>query len=176
MSPASSELDTEPGTKNEVNNYYDPNLPTRQTEYDELHVVCPSHTTEKKLMAKIDLRVIPFLCILYLLAFLDRVNIANARSFGLAKDLNLRTLEYNTALTIFFVPYVLFEIPSNILLKKLSPRVWLSGCMFMFGVVSICQGLVSSYGGLLTTRFFLGVFEASNQSISSDSFKLILVQ
>jgi MFS family permease len=116
-------------------------------------------------MRKIDLRVIPFLCVLYLLAFLDRVNIANARSFGLAKDLGLKTLEYNTALTIFFVPYVVFEIPSNILLKRLSPRVWLSGCMFMFGVVSVCQGLVQSYGGLLTTRFFLGVFEVCLRSV-----------
>jgi MFS family permease len=130
------------------------------TEFDELHVVCPSHTTEAKLMRKIDLRVIPFLCILYLLAFLDRVNIANARSFGLVADLNLEPLQYNTALTMFFIPYIFCEIPSNLLLKKLRPHIWLSGCMFFFGLVSICQGLVTSYGGLLTTRFFLGVFEA----------------
>ncbi len=64
------------------------------------------------------------------------------------------------ALTIFFVPYVLFEIPSNVILKKLRPHVWLSLCMFGFGLVTICQGLVQSYGGLLTTRFFLGVFES----------------
>lgn len=159
-SPTTSDVDNEPGFKNEVNNYYDPNLPQANIEYDDLHVVCPSHTTEKRLMTKIDFRVIPFLCILYLLAFLDRVNIANARSFGLIKDLNLKNVEYNTALTIFFVPYVVAEIPSNILLKKFSPRIWLSGCMFMFGLVSVCQGLVSSYGGLLTTRFFLGLFEA----------------
>lgn len=111
-------------------------------------------------MTKIDLRVIPLLCVLYLLAFLDRVNIANARSFGLVDDLNLKKVEYNTALTIFFVPYVIFEIPSNIFMKWLSPRVWLSGCMFMFGLAAICQGLVTNYGGLLATRFFLGVFEA----------------
>ena len=157
----SPDVEAETG-KNEGNNYYDPNLLANDgpREYDELHVVCPPHTTEKRLIAKIDLRVIPFLCILYLLAFLDRVNIANARSFSLATDLNLKNVEYNTALTIFFVPYVGFEIPANILLKRLSPRIWLSSCMFMFGVVSICQGLVTSYGGLLTTRFFLGLFEA----------------
>lgn len=111
-------------------------------------------------MTKIDLHVIPFLCILYLLAFLDRVNIANAKSFGLATNLDLTGVQYNTALTIFFVPYIIAEVPSNVLLKKLSPRVWLTGCMFLFGLVGICQGLVSSYGGLLTTRFFLGLFEA----------------
>jgi MFS family permease len=111
-------------------------------------------------MRKIDLRVIPFLCILYLLAFLDRVNIANAKAFLLIEDLGLKKVEYNTALTIFFVPYIVFEIPSNILLKKLKPNVWLSGCMFLFGAVSIAQGFVQNYGGLLATRFFLGLFEA----------------
>ncbi|KAG9232513.1 major facilitator superfamily domain-containing protein [Amylocarpus encephaloides] len=160
VSPTALDIDNEAGMKNGTNNYYDPNFSRPVGDIDELNVVCPSHTTEARLMRKIDLRVIPFLCILYLLAFLDRVNIANARSFGLQKELNLQPLDYNTALTIFFVPYIIFEIPSNVLLKKFSPRIWLSGCMFMFGLVSICQGLVQNYGGLLATRFFLGVFEA----------------
>ena len=93
------------------------------------------------------------------LAFLDRTNIANASVFGLQKDLGLTGTQYNTALTIFFVPYVVFEIPSNILLKKLRPHVWLSACMFLFGLVTVCQGLVQGYSGLLTTRFFLGLAE-----------------
>ncbi|PWY85734.1 putative MFS transporter [Aspergillus sclerotioniger CBS 115572] len=117
-------------------------------------------TTERKLMAKIDWHIVPCLCVLYLLAFLDRVNISNAAVLGLQKDLDIvNGTKYNTALTIFFVPYVIFEIPSNILLKMLKPHVWLSMCMFMFGVVMICQGLVSNWGGLMTTRWFLGMFE-----------------
>ncbi|PMD53746.1 MFS general substrate transporter [Hyaloscypha bicolor E] len=169
-SPTTSDHDAEPGVKNEANNFYDPNIISNSAngtggEYDELHVACPPHTTEKKLMAKIDLRVIPFLCILYLLAFLDRVNIANARSFGLIKDLGLINTEYNTALTIFFVPYVAFEIPSNVLMKKLKPHVWLSGCMFMFGLVTVCQGLVHNYSGLLATRFFLWFFERDRSPV-----------
>ena len=96
---------------------------------------------------------------MYLLAFLDRTNIANAAIFGLQKDLKLTGTQYNTALTIFFVPYIVFEIPSNILLKRLKPHVWLSGCMFLFGLVTVCQGLVSNWSGLLATRFFLGVAE-----------------
>ena len=67
-------------------------------------------TTERKLMAKVDLHVVPVLTILYLLAFLDRVNIGNARIFGLEDDLGLTGTQYNTALTIFFVPYVVFEV------------------------------------------------------------------
>jgi MFS family permease len=122
-------------------------------------VSCPPHTTERKLLARIDMRVLPFLCIMYLLAFLDRVNIANADVFGLSEELNLKSNEYNTALVIFFVPYCLFEIPSNILLKHFKPHVWLSVNMFLFGFVTMMMGLVKSYGALLACRFFLGVFE-----------------
>ncbi|KAF8473195.1 major facilitator superfamily domain-containing protein [Kalaharituber pfeilii] len=123
-------------------------------------VVPPPGIKESVLMRKIDLHVVPVLCVLYLLAFLDRVNISNAAIFGLREDLGLGGVEYNTALTIFFVPYIVFEVPSNILLKKLRPHLWLSGCMFMFGLVTTLQGLVQTYSGILATRFFLGVFEA----------------
>ncbi|THH33730.1 hypothetical protein EUX98_g439 [Antrodiella citrinella] len=115
---------------------------------------------EWKVIAKIDYRVVPALCILYLLAFLDRVNIANAALFGLKEDLHLSGNEYNTALVIFFVPYVLFEIPSNALMKRFKPHVWLSICMFMFGLVSCLQGLTQNYSGILAARFFLGLFES----------------
>ncbi|TCD70507.1 hypothetical protein EIP91_003268 [Steccherinum ochraceum] len=115
---------------------------------------------EWKVLAKIDYRVVPVLCVLYLLAFLDRVNIANAALFGLKEDLHLGGNEYNTALVIFFVPYVLFEIPSNALMKRFKPHVWLSGCMFMFGMVTCFQGLTQNYSGILATRFFLGLFES----------------
>ncbi|OQD73379.1 hypothetical protein PENDEC_c015G05313 [Penicillium decumbens] len=136
---------------------------TDQPKYDGSDSEAPQfhNINERKLMAKIDAHLLPCLCVLYLLAFLDRVNISNAAILGLKSDLNLETgTKYNTALTIFFVPYIIVEIPSNILLKKLKPHVWLSLCMFMFGVVMICQGLVTNWGGLMTTRFFLGVFES----------------
>lgn len=127
---------------------------------EEEEVLCPANTTPRKLLTRIDLRLIPVLSILYLLAFLDRTNIANAKIFKLDKDLGLTGNQYNTALTIFFVPYIIFEIPSNILLKRLRPHVWLSACMFLFGVVTVCQGLVQNYSGLLATRFFLGLAES----------------
>lgn len=68
---------------------------------------CPPNTTPQKLLLRIDLHVIPFLCILYLLAFLDRVNISNANVLGLSEELGLERIEYNSALVIFFVPYIL---------------------------------------------------------------------
>ncbi|KAL9048737.1 MAG: hypothetical protein Q9162_007577, partial [Coniocarpon cinnabarinum] len=128
---------------------YDADLPVPELE----------SSRERALTAKIDWHVVPTLTILYLLAFLDRVNISNAQTFGLLTDLKLKNTEFNTALTIFFVPYVIFEIPANLLLKKFKPHVWLSGCMFVFGLVTLCQGLVQNYSGLLATRFFLGLAE-----------------
>lgn len=67
------------------------------------------------------------------------MNIANANVFGLTKELGLEGDQYNTALVIFFVPYVLFEIPSNVFLKRFKPNVWLSANMFLFGFVTIMQ-------------------------------------
>lgn len=68
------------------NRNYDPDIPHADTEYDDdLSVPCPPHTTQRRLVTKIDLRVIPVLSLLYLLAFLDRTNIANAAVFGLQK-------------------------------------------------------------------------------------------
>ena len=121
---------------------------------------CPPTINEKALLRKIDIHVIPMLFLVYLAAFLDRVNIANALTLGLPKDLHLKGNQSNVALTIFFVPYVLFEIPSNIFLKKFKPHVWLSGCILAFGIVMLCQGFVHNYSGLLATRFFLGLAEA----------------
>ncbi|KIW30524.1 uncharacterized protein PV07_06263 [Cladophialophora immunda] len=139
---------------------YDPDLAHPAAGYRDGEVaVLPPGVSERKLVTKIDMRIIPVLSVMYLLAFLDRTNVANAAIFGLQKDLGLSGTQYSTALTIFFVPYVIFEIPSNIILKRLRPHVWLSICMFGFGLVTICQGLVQGYGGFLTTRFFLGFFE-----------------
>ena len=92
-----------------------------------------SKSEERRLVAKIDFRLIPVLSILYLLAFIDRTNIANAAVYGLTGDIGIASgsNNYNTALTLFFVLYVAFEIPSNIILKRLKPHVWLSLCMFL---------------------------------------------
>jgi hypothetical protein len=76
-------------------------------------------------------------------------------------DLNMpaNTLQYNTAVTIFFVPYTLLEVPSNIILKKMKPSYWMAILMFSWGTVMTLMGVVTSYGGLLAARFFLGVTE-----------------
>ncbi|KAL4879875.1 major facilitator superfamily domain-containing protein [Aspergillus karnatakaensis] len=111
-------------------------------------------------MNKIDLRLLPCLCGMYMITFLDRVNIGNAAVLGMKEDLHIESgTKYNASLMIFFIPYILFEIPSNIILKKLTPHVWLSFCTFGFGLILTLQGLVQSWSTLMVTRWFLGMFE-----------------
>ena len=76
------------------------------------------------------------------------------------EDLNLHGLQYNTALTVFFVPYALLEVPSNIVLKILRPSIWISTLMFFWGTTMTLMGLITSYRGLLVARVFLGVTES----------------
>ncbi|KAL2111023.1 hypothetical protein VUR80DRAFT_380 [Thermomyces stellatus] len=113
-----------------------------------------------KLMRKLDMRLIPIIAVLYLLAYLDRGNIGNARLAGLEDDLDMAGEQYNVALTIFFVSYIVFEVPSNMALKYLSPRVWIPAITISWGVVMTLMGVVHNYEGLLAARFFLGVPEA----------------
>ncbi|KAK8028015.1 hypothetical protein PG991_005071 [Apiospora marii] len=80
-----------------THNTYHPGSDGALPYNDDASVVCPAHTTQGKIVARIDFRLMPFLIILYLLAFLDRVNIANARSFHLSEDLGLSTVQYSTA-------------------------------------------------------------------------------
>lgn len=70
---------------------------------------------------------------------------------------------YNTCLWIFFIPFVLIEIPSNMImgLPRVKPSVFLGINMLILGIVSTCQGLTKSYGGLLALRFLMGIFEAT---------------
>ena len=90
----------------------------------------------------------------------NSVNVSNVLTLDLPHDLHLKGNEPNVALTTFFEPYIIFEVPSNILLKVFKPHVWLSGCRLASGTVIICQGFLQNYGGILTTMFFLGLAEA----------------
>ncbi|UZJ56119.1 hypothetical protein CBS101457_005439 [Exobasidium rhododendri] len=122
--------------------------------------VVPDGVDEKKLMRKVDFRIVPWLSVLYLLSFLDRSAIGNAKLYNLPEDLHMSSQQFNFASALFFIPYALFEIPSNILLKRLRPSVWFPIITCLVGICMLSQGLVTSYGGLLTARFFLGVTEA----------------
>ncbi|KAJ7170475.1 putative MFS transporter [Mycena crocata] len=115
---------------------------------------------EQSLIRKIDWRLIPWFVVLYLLSFLDRTSIGNARLYNLEGDLKISDSQYLISLTVFFFSYALFEVPSNIFLKRLRPSVWFFVLMSMWGVMKTLQGLTHNFGGLVALRFMLGAFEA----------------
>ncbi|KAI9813844.1 MAG: hypothetical protein M1827_003634 [Pycnora praestabilis] len=115
---------------------------------------------ERRLLRKCDIHVIPILWILYATSFLDRINLGNAKIEGLEKDLHMTGNDYNVATLMFFVPYILLEVPSNVLLKRVAPSTWLSLLMVLWGIITVCQGLTQSYAGLVVCRVLLGTFEA----------------
>jgi MFS family permease len=112
-------------------------------------------------MQKVDIRLVPMLALLYLCAHIDRANIGNAKIEGMVTDLNMSGVQYNTVLSIFFIPYVLLEVPSNVLLKKFKrPSTYLGILVVGWGVIMTCTGLVNNYSSLMAVRVLLGIFEA----------------
>lgn len=96
----------------------------------------------------------------YLLSFLDRTNIGNARLAGMEIDLGMSGTDYNMSLTIFFVSYAVFEPLTNTLLKRFTPRLFFTAIIVVWGLTMTLMGLVTNFKGLLVARWFLGVAEA----------------
>ncbi|KAI3482796.1 hypothetical protein L1887_54474 [Cichorium endivia] len=117
---------------------------------------------EKSLKKKLDWQIVPLCLMLYLLSFLDRTNIGQARLNGLEQDLKMSKdgRDYRIALTILYVPYIVFEIPSNLVVKRFGPARWIPFLVVCWGLVSTFQGLVTSKVGLYVNRAFLGTTEA----------------
>ncbi|KAM5360006.1 hypothetical protein ACJZ2D_014047 [Fusarium nematophilum] len=115
---------------------------------------------EKSLLRKLDGKLLPAVGILYLLSFLDRSNVGNARIEGMVDDLHMTGNQYLTGLTLYFVGYVIFEIPCNIILKRTTPRLWLPTLAIAWGIVATLLGIVQDLAGFFVARFFLGVTES----------------
>ncbi|KAL1693562.1 major facilitator superfamily domain-containing protein [Schizophyllum commune] len=118
-----------------------------------------SGVDEKKLLRKIDLQLIPWLSLLYLLSFLDRTSIGKCL-YHLTTDLHMSDKQYLISLTVFYFSYSILEVPSNVFLKRLRPSIWLSGLMVFWGIMMTLQGIVTNYPSLVGMRVLLGTFEA----------------
>ncbi|KAI2487090.1 ProP Permease major facilitator superfamily [Pyrenophora tritici-repentis] len=118
--------------------------------------------TEKRLLRKLDIRIVPMICWVYLMNFMDRVNIGNARLYGLEEDLGMDPAgnKFQIAVSILFVTYVLFETPSNMIIKRMKPARYLGGLMFLWGLVATFSAFVNNYAGLIACRLLLGALEA----------------
>ncbi|KAI8233317.1 Major facilitator superfamily transporter [Colletotrichum sp. SAR 10_86] len=116
---------------------------------------------KKKAVRKVDFRLVPMLVLLYLMAYLDKTNIGNAKIEGLLDSLHMTGVDYNIALSVFFIPFVLAEVPSNMVLHMFKrPSLYIGGIVTCWGIVMTCNGVVQNFGGLVAVRIFLGLFEA----------------
>ncbi|KAK6613755.1 major facilitator superfamily transporter [Botrytis cinerea] len=115
---------------------------------------------ERKLRLKIDLMIVPTVALLYLFCFIDRANIGNAKLAGLEKDLNMKGYDYNKVLSIFYISYILFEIPANMACKWIGPGWFIPGTSLAFGICSIATAFVHNIHAISGVRFLLGIFEA----------------
>jgi MFS transporter, ACS family, tartrate transporter len=119
-------------------------------------VVLPS---EVKIVHKVRMRIIPFVLVLYVISFLDRINISFA-ALTMNKELSISSKQYGLVAAIFFLGYFLFEIPSNLLLHRLGARIWIARILITWGILAMLTGLVQSVHQLYAVRFLLGLAEA----------------
>jgi len=114
---------------------------------------------ERRLLFKLDLRITSLMTLFYLLSFLDRGNIGNARVAGLQADLMMSDYQYQLAITFTYVPYILTELPFNLVLKIIGPHILLPMIVTIWGIVTLCQGFCHNLGSLIACRVVLGFFE-----------------
>lgn len=114
---------------------------------------------EKRTLKKITWRIVPFIMILYLIAYIDRVNIGFA-ALTMKEDLGFTASVLGFGAGIFFLGYFLFEVPSNVILHKVGARIWIARVMVTWGLIAGGMAFVDSTTSFYVMRFLLGVAEA----------------
>ncbi|KAF9888984.1 hypothetical protein FE257_008154 [Aspergillus nanangensis] len=114
---------------------------------------------EKGVIRKLDGRIMPLAMLLYLFSFLDRVNIGNARLYGLEEDLALAGNQYQILVSVIFATYISLELPSNWVIKKIHPSRWISFLATGWGIVATLSGITTTFGGMLACRILMGALE-----------------
>ncbi|KAH8809657.1 high-affinity nicotinic acid transporter [Flagelloscypha sp. PMI_526] len=126
---------------------------------DGVDIVDPKMITRIK--RRIDFRTLPIMSLLYAVALIDRTNMGIARVAGMGSDLKLNVGDrYSIASCVYFVPYIILQLPSNLVLRKLGPRNWMSICVIGWGISQLSMGFVTNWHQLSVLRALLGLFEA----------------
>lgn len=114
---------------------------------------------EGRTIRKLKIRILPFIWLLYIVAFLDRINIGFA-ALTMNKELAITSQQFGFVAGIFFFGYFLFEIPSNLLLHRVGARIWIARILITWGIVAMLTGFVHNAHQLYVSRFLLGLAEA----------------
>ncbi|KAL8998160.1 MAG: hypothetical protein Q9169_002714 [Polycauliona sp. 2 TL-2023] len=165
----SSDLEKETGPKHRrrsvpikvVKHANDADEALKAFEGQDGEVLVLDEATSKKLLKRIDLHLMPLLCIVYGLNYLDKTTLSYASVMGLRDDINLESDQYNWISSMFYFGYLAWEYPTSRLLQRLPLAKYSSFCVIMWGLVLCCMAATQNYAGALAVRFFLGVFEAA---------------
>jgi ACS family tartrate transporter-like MFS transporter len=114
---------------------------------------------ERRVVRKVSWRLLPYLFLLYVIAYIDRINVSVAK-LQMTQDLKLTADIFGAGAGIFFVGYFLFEVPSNFVLSRVGARVWIARIMIVWGLVSVAMMFVSGVKSFYVLRFLLGAAEA----------------
>src|SRR5229473_980399 len=112
-----------------------------------------------KTIQKLRFRILPYLFLLYVISYLDRINIGFA-ALTMNKELAITSQQFGLLVGIFFFGYFLFEIPSNLMLHKIGARVWIARILVSWGIVAMLTGFAHNVSQLYVARFLLGLAEA----------------
>ena len=119
-----------------------------------------TQSVERSAIRKVATRLVPFVALMFFINYLDRTAISFAGPNGMNEDLGLTAAQFGFASGVFFIGYILLEIPSNMALHKFGARRWLARIMVSWGIVSLLFTFVQNVEGLYTLRVLLGVAEA----------------
>ncbi|KAK0335539.1 hypothetical protein LTR91_017035 [Friedmanniomyces endolithicus] len=134
--------------------------PREKAERIAASFVPPTPEEERKVIRKLDRRLLPLVFVLYSLAVLDRSNLGNARLAGLTKSIDLSGNRYAWLGTIFYISYILFQW-MQMGWKQFPAHMWCAGVVMLWGFIATIQAATTSWGGLMTCRFFLAIAEAA---------------
>ncbi|KAL2669903.1 hypothetical protein Neosp_015069 [[Neocosmospora] mangrovei] len=117
-------------------------------------------TLNKSVRSKIDWHMMPWVTLMFLMNYLDRINVSNARLAGLQDDLNMSDTVWNTGISTFYVGYLIGQLPGNLIMAKTNPRYFLPIIMLMWSAGTICMPAMTNGVGFCVVRFFIGLTEA----------------
>ncbi|KAF5386907.1 hypothetical protein D9615_001594 [Tricholomella constricta] len=115
----------------------------------------------QRLKRKIDLHLMPLMCILYLMTFADKITLGQSAVLGIIQDTNLTQTQFNWLNTIFYISYLAFEYPQNLALQKFPVGKWMSINIFVWAVALLTHAACKSFGALFAVRFILGMCEGA---------------
>ncbi|GAQ40409.1 hypothetical protein AtubIFM55763_003241 [Aspergillus tubingensis] len=166
--PAAGSLRVQTAFSSDGESFTDDGFDEGYDSYDDVQplsssrISMPKYTKEEEdgVIKQFDRKLVPFLALLYLLSFLDRSNIGNAKIAGLADDLHLSSSQYEWLLTAFYITYILFEW-MTLMYKLVPPHIYIALCVCGWGLVASLQSLATSFGALVFLRAALGITEAA---------------